>query len=365
MKVINVQAFTRYDSLGASSRIRFMQFASELADRNVSLTVHPLFSNEYVKSLQLGQGRLRFVFNAYLKRLIAALKVRNSYDIDVVWIEKELLPWVPYFLENLFWPRRIPVILDYDDAVFHIYDKSPNYYIRKTFSNKHANLINDALMVFAGNSYLKSYATAANAKNIEIIPTVIDLSKYDSVDLLTRIQHPRIGWIGQASTAKYLKNLLHLLNDLQVNNICEINTIGYEFKDFCFLYTPWSEETEAADIANFDIGIMPLADDHFERGKCGYKLIQYMACGLPVIASPVGANCEIVEHGVNGFLASTIDEWSVAINTLLYDPLLRARMGAAGRIMVEKKYNTAIVSDKLASYFHSISSTSDSLSRST
>lgn len=362
--MINVLAFTRYDSLGASSRIRFMQFASALADHNVSLSVQPLFPNGYIKSLQAGQGGLGFIFNAYIKRVVAALRARASSDIDVIWIEKELLPWIPYFLEHFFWPRRIPVILDYDDAVFHIYDKNPNYCIRSIFSSKHENLINDAHMVFAGNSYLKSYAIAADAKNVEIIPTVIDLLKYNSVNLTTRIKHPRIGWIGQAATSKYLKDLLPLLNDLQINNICEINTIGYKFKNFNFQYTPWSDETEAADIANFDIGIMPLADDHFERGKCGYKLIQYMACGLPVIASPVGVNCEIVEHGVNGFLASTIDEWSVAIKILLNDRALRARMGAAGRKMVENKYNTTIVSEKIASYCHSISSASDSLSRS-
>lgn len=361
--MINVLAFTRYDSLGASSRVRFMQFSSALADHNVSLTVQTLLPNGYVKSLQTGQGRFGFIFNAYIKRLFAALRIRISSDIDVIWIEKELFPWIPYFLEHLFWPRRIPVILDYDDAVFHIYDKNPNYCIRSIFSNKHVNLINDAHMVFAGNSYLKSYAIASFAKRVEIIPTVIDLSKYNPVNLSTRIQHPRIGWIGQAATSKYLKDLLSLLNDLQVNNICEINTIGYEFKEFSFQYTPWSDETEAADIANFDIGIMPLAGDHFERGKCGYKLIQYMACGLPVIASPVGVNCEIVEHGVNGFLASTIDEWSVAIKILLDDPALRAKMGAAGRKMVEKKYNTTVVSKQIASYFHSISSTSYSSSK--
>lgn len=361
--MINVRAFTRYDSLGASSRVRFMQFAAALSEHNVSLTVQPLFPNGYINSLQTGQGRLRFVFQAYIKRVISAFSARDSSDIDVIWVEKELLPWIPYFFEHLFWPRNTPVILDYDDAVFHIYDKSPNHFVRSIFSRKHTELINDAVMVFAGNSYLKSYALAAGANNVEIIPTVVDLSKYHCVDLSTRIQKPCIGWIGQTATSKYLNDLLPLLSDLQNNNICEINTIGYEFKELCFRYTPWSEETEAADIAKFDIGIMPLSDDYFERGKCGYKLIQYMACGLPVIASPVGANCEIVEHGVNGFLASTKDEWLSALHTLLGDPALRARMGSAGRIMVEKKYNTTIVSEKLASYFNSIVNTSDSLSR--
>ena len=101
---------------------------------------------------------------------------------------------------------------------------------------------------------------------------------------------------------------------------------------------PWAEATESEDIARLDIGIMPLVDAPFERGKCGYKLIQYMACGLPVVASPVGVNRQIVEHGVNGFLADTPEAWATALRTLCHDPALRARMGAAGRRKVEQQY---------------------------
>jgi hypothetical protein len=101
---------------------------------------------------------------------------------------------------------------------------------------------------------------------------------------------------------------------------------------------PWTEQTEAASIASFDIGIMPLLDGAFERGKCGYKLIQYMACGLPVVASPVGVNRQIVEHGVNGFLAETPEQWEQALQTLLADAGLRQRMGQAGRLKVEQHY---------------------------
>jgi glycosyltransferase involved in cell wall biosynthesis len=110
---------------------------------------------------------------------------------------------------------------------------------------------------------------------------------------------------------------------------------------------PWSEQTEAQDIARLDVGIMPLVDAPFERGKCGYKLIQYMACGLPVVASPVGVNRQIVEHGVNGFLAETPEQWATALRTLCADPALRARMGAAGRRKVEQHYSLQVTAPRL------------------
>jgi glycosyltransferase involved in cell wall biosynthesis len=110
----------------------------------------------------------------------------------------------------------------------------------------------------------------------------------------------------------------------------------------------WTEDTEVASIASLDIGIMPLVDGPFERGKCGYKLIQYMACGLPVVASPVGVNCQIVEHGVNGLLAETPEQWAQALRTLLADPDLRHRMGQAGRQKVEQHYCIQVTGPKVA-----------------
>jgi hypothetical protein len=111
---------------------------------------------------------------------------------------------------------------------------------------------------------------------------------------------------------------------------------------------PWSEAEEVAAISACDIGIMPLADGVFERGKCGYKLIQYMACGLPVVASAVGANREIVRHGIDGFLAETEEEWRDALRTLAADPALRARMGAAGRRRVEEAYSLQVAGPRMA-----------------
>ena len=125
-------------------------------------------------------------------------------------------------------------------------------------------------------------------------------------------------------------------------------------REGAFVFEPWSEATEVPLIQTFDIGIMPLTDTPWARGKCGYKLIQYMACGLPVIASPVGVNADIVEHGVNGFLADTEEEWAQAISTLLNDRELRRRMGAAGRKKVEAEYSLQVWGPKVAAMIRDV-----------
>lgn len=119
-------------------------------------------------------------------------------------------------------------------------------------------------------------------------------------------------------------------------------------------YCTWNEATEVALLRTLDVGIMPLVDSPWERGKCGLKLIQYMACGLPVVASPVGVNAQIVRHGENGFLASTPQEWEAALAHLLMCPSLRQRMGASGRALVENQYTVQVQAPRLAKLLRSL-----------
>jgi glycosyltransferase involved in cell wall biosynthesis len=159
-----------------------------------------------------------------------------------------------------------------------------------------------------------------------------------------------VGWIGQRATSSFLQPYKSIFEHFSSNGQAQFVAIGI---DAVALGLPmesvgWTEDTEVASIASLDIGIMPLVDGPFERGKCGYKLIQYMACGLPVIASPVGVNCQIVEHGVNGFLAETPEQWEQALRTLLADPDLRRRMGQAGRHKVEQHYCIQVTGPKMA-----------------
>jgi glycosyltransferase involved in cell wall biosynthesis len=125
-------------------------------------------------------------------------------------------------------------------------------------------------------------------------------------------------------------------------------------EDAIVITRQWSEDREVADIQEMDIGIMPLPDAPWMRGKCGYKLIQYMACGLPVVASPVGVNRDIVDHGVNGFLAETPAEWAEALGTLVTDAALRQRMGAKARALVENQYSLRVQGPYIAKLLRSV-----------
>ena len=217
---------------------------------------------------------------------------------------------------------------------------------------KHPALIRGAALVVAGNEYLAGFARRAGAKNVEIVPTVIDLNRYSlpvEYPVIDKSAPLRIGWIGQRSTASFLLPYKQLFERISSTGMARFVAIGIDASSLGLPMksVPWSEQTEVACIADCDVGIMPLLDGAFERGKCGYKLIQYMACGLPVVASPVGVNRQIVQHGVNGFLTDTLEQWEQALQTLAADADLRRRMGKAGRIKVEKEYCIQVTGPKL------------------
>ncbi|WP_422071107.1 glycosyltransferase family 4 protein [Tranquillimonas rosea] len=266
-------------------------------------------------------------------------------------MEKELLPWLPWALEKQFFPKNVPLITDYDDAIFHRYDCHRSRIVRGVLGRKIDEIMARSDIVFAGNDYLASRAREAGAQDVRVVPTVVDMEKYSSTDgsqnpvvkskALSR--GPVVGWIGTPVTWKEYGSALALSLEttLRAQN-SRLSAIGASltyYRDSTVEFVPWSEDTEVSNIQNFDIGIMPLDDSPWSQGKCGYKLIQYMACGVPVIASPVGVNKDIVEPGHNGLFASTAAEWIDAVNVLLGDSELRAKMGAAGRKKVEEEYS--------------------------
>jgi glycosyltransferase involved in cell wall biosynthesis len=179
-----------------------------------------------------------------------------------------------------------------------------------------------------------------------VIPTVIDLKRYGEQQgtaskQLFQDSRPRIVWIGSPSTVRYLQLLSEPLQALAKRHAFVLRVIGGGTVGIPGVQVeslPWSEDTEVKNISECAIGVMPLLDTSWERGKCGYKLIQYMACGLPVVASSVGVNMEIVRQGGNGFLADTPEEWCVALEKLLKEEGLRQSMGKAGRQLVEDFY---------------------------
>jgi len=341
---------TRYGRLGASSRMRSHQYLPWLEAFGIEVTITPLLPDAYVNGLQHGRKPWREVLAAYPQRIWALL---SSHRFDLIWIEKEALPWLPAGFELALMSHKKPYVLDYDDAVFHYYDQHKRPWIKSILETKHPALISGAALVVAGNAYLADYATTNGARRVELIPTVIDLDRYEperSKPSPANGLPLTVGWIGQRSTSDFLRPLAPIFERLHNEGQMQFRAIGIDAEALGIPMTSevWSEDTEAESIQHLNVGIMPLEDGPFQRGKCGYKLIQYMACSLPVVASPIGANRSIIEHGVNGFLAKTSEQWEDALRLLASDPAVRLSMGLAGRIKVEKNYCLQVTAPRLA-----------------
>ena len=338
MSNIDALFLTKYDRKGASSRYRSLQYFPHFEDAGISCSHSPLFSDAYLEQLYETGGRpLELVLMNYLRRIRSLLRVREH---DVIILEKELLPYGPALFERLLGQFDVPVIADYDDAIFHNYDRSDNPIIRRFLGQKIDVVMRKVDAVVAGNEYLASRARSAGASRVEIIPTVIDLEKYTQVPPDTEGPFT-IGWIGSPDTIRFVEPIVDALRETceVINaNVVLVGSGPVDFDGVPVEVVEWSEETEIDSITRFDVGIMPLRDTPWQRGKCGLKLIQYMGCGKPVVASPVGVNTSIVTEDVNGYLASTNKEWVTQLKRIEEDRELARQLGANGRQRVEDKY---------------------------
>jgi glycosyltransferase involved in cell wall biosynthesis len=350
---MKVLLLSRYSELGASSRVRFFQYLPFLESEGLKIDVDPLFSDDYLQALYSSQSRKVIVFVAYCHRLWALMQARKY---DFLWIEKEILPFMPAFLERLLSKIGVPYIVDYDDALFHRYDKHRNWIVRSFLGRKIDSVMKHAALVVAGNQYLADRASLAGAHRVEIVPTVVNIERY--IFKNERInQKLVVGWIGSPSTSHYLRALKPVFDSLKEQFDVRFVAVGARPEDLINLpieTLPWSERTEVESLQSFDIGIMPLSDTPWERGKCGYKLIQYMACGLPVVASAVGANKKIINHGSNGFLVDKLDDWEMALGVLLKNQTKRKQMGQEGRTGVESWYSMQVQAPRLLSFIRSV-----------
>lgn len=345
---VNLTFFTKYTRAGASSRYRSYQYLPALEAASLGFTVSPLFDDAYLAHKYAhGRARPGDVLGAFVRRLWAALSAPRG---SVVVIEYELLPYFPALLERWLAWRGCRMVVDYDDALFHQYDNHPNKWVRRLLGRKIASVMRLAHTVVAGNGYLADYARRAGAPRVAVIPTVIDLARYPVKDEASAGGVFTIGWIGSPSTARYLRDIAPALAEVCKEGRARVRLIGagpIELPGVPVEVIPWREDSEVDEIRRFDVGIMPLPDEPWARGKCGFKLIQYMACGLPVVASPVGVNGEIVEEGGNGFLATDRAAWVRALEALRGDADLRERMGAAGRRRVEERYCLAVTGPRV------------------
>ncbi len=272
-------------------------------------------------------------------------------------IQKTLYPVGSLFPEKLLFLLAKNVIFDFDDTVY-LHPPHIHRLISRLKRPKKVNfLLKHSKQVLAGNPYLAEYAKRFNS-NVAVVPTVINLERYKIPKQPVSSNNAlSIGWIGSRDTIFYLKNLSEILIKVSKKYKIILKVIGIEdftLEGVTVKSKKWFYETEIMEIKSFDIGICPLPDDDWTRGKCGLKVLQYMAAGIPTVCSPVGVHKEIIQNGINGFLAGSEQDWIEKLSTLIENDQLRECMGKSGRETVEKRYALRNMSPKLLKYLLSV-----------
>lgn len=353
---MRVLALTKYGARAASTRQRLLQFLPYLNEHGVKVEYLPLFGDDHL--LRLAEGHKADpvkTLRAYINRL-AQLVSRKDHDL--LWIHYELFPYLPGVFERFARWSRVPIVCDFDDAIFHMYDDHRLPVVRKLLGHKLVPLLKSASACSCGNAYLLDYVSRY-CDNSTIIPTVVDTQVY-APDTRTAGGEVRIGWIGTPSTWKYVEPLLPILKQVVEQTGAVIRTVGAGpgARGISFIEArDWEQDYEVREVQDMDIGIMPLPDEKWARGKCGYKLIQYMACAHPVVASPVGVNQDIVTNGKNGFLATTPAEWAEGLLQLIRTPELRTAMGRQGRSRVIDSYSLTSQAPRMLALLKTASAT--------
>jgi glycosyltransferase involved in cell wall biosynthesis len=337
-------------------RYRLEQWVPLLRQLGVDTCVEP-FENPELNRILYQPGRLlrkvKLIGDAFLRR-VRLLNLIPDYDIVYIFREATLLG--PALIERQIHRLGVPIVFDFDDAIFVRYISPSNgIFSLLKCAGKTRTLCRIATHVMAGNRHLAEYAMRFN-KNTTIIPTTIDTDKYRPEPPRTRPSQAVIGWTGSYSTVQHLDLLREALRKLARTENFRLRVIGpdkFEFPGVPTESIPWRSCSEVADLRPIDIGIMPLPDNRWTRGKCACKALQYMGLGIPTVCSPVGVNSEIIEDGVNGFLAAGQDEWIEKLTRLLRSADLRTRIGLAGRAVVEDRFSARVQAPKVFEVFRS------------
>lgn len=355
MKILFISPYPIH---GGSSRFRIYQYLPFLEAGGHDAAVSPFLDE---KSYQLLYQPGKFLRKATailagLWRRLALLPKLRRYDLCVIHREAALLgAGIIEWLVATF-SRRL--VYDFDDAVFEPNVSLANRrfaFLKST--RKIPRLLSRCDAAIAGNDYLETYAKRFCPTTFQL-PTPVDTRCFTP-----RPHEPQqqmvIGWIGSHTTAAYLTLVADTLKRLKAEFdqrlLIEIVGAGdFRLDSVAALYKPWLMEREVEDVQHFDIGIMPMPDNRWTRGKCGFKALQYMSVGIPVVCSPVGVNREIVIHGGNGFWAETPSQWYTALRHLVEDPALRHNMGERGRQIVEEKFSLEKCARRLEAILHAV-----------
>jgi glycosyltransferase involved in cell wall biosynthesis len=334
--MIKVLGLALYGPLAASTRYRLGQYVPGLTSKGIDLQIVHLLGDDYLRGrFSGGSLNLSGLVQSTLARMGDLLR---QHECDMVMLHCELFPLMPGWMERAL--IRIPYIYDFDDAFYLKYRKGLLGMQSPFLAHKFDTVMGGASAVTAGNQVLAGYAKQHN-NNTQYLPTVVDIMRY--LPQPNRRGGPvfTVGWIGSPSTAPYLSELIAPLMALGQETAVRFIVIGGRapaIPNVEVVEVDWNENTEVELINSFDVGVMPLPDDDWARGKCAFKLIQYMACAVPVVASPVGANIELINSSC-GLLALGAQEWIDSLRTLRDLPKKRAEMGEVGRERVKQHYS--------------------------
>lgn len=354
---LRVLILPRHGPQAASCRHRFVQYLPYLSEHGFHCDVVPFFDERYTAAVLRGGEKLWWRFGQAAVRRLSALLHARRYDLVVV--HAEFIPFLPHVLEHWLGRLAVPFVVDFDDAFFHAYDQHPSGFVRALLGAKLGRLMAEASLNCAGSDYLAEYARRFSSK-VALVPTVVDLSRYPSAPTEPDAGRFSIGWIGSPATTPHLQSVMPELAAFAQGRNVEIVAIGarrFDAGTAPVRWVDWSEQTEVADLARTHVGIMPLPASMWTEGKCGFKLIQAMACWRPVVASPVGANLRIVDAGVSGLHARP-GEWGAALTRLYDNPQLCATLGTAGRHTVERDYSLEVWAPRLAALWAQAAGTS-------
>jgi glycosyltransferase involved in cell wall biosynthesis len=343
-------------------RFRFEQFLEYLEANGVKCTYSNLLDNKDYKSFY-GKGnyfgKLRLVINGYFKR---RRELRTIDQYDIVFIQREAFMLGTSYFERKY-AKRSKIIFDYDDAIWLSDLVSGHNKLFRFLKNpdKTSNIIKLSRLVFAGNEYLAEYARKFNTQ-VVIVPTTIDTQIYQPAHKTDK-ERVCIGWSGSFSTIQHFETCLDALRIIQKKYTDRVyfKVIGdgnYINEELGIKGQDWKKDTEVKDLQEIDIGIMPLPDDEWSKGKCGLKGLQYMALAIPTIMSPVGVNGTIIQDAVNGFLAGTTEEWVNKLSKLIESASLRKEIGEKGRETVVSSYSVEANKHLYLQYFRQVAAES-------
>jgi glycosyltransferase involved in cell wall biosynthesis len=345
---VKILFVTQYGVLAASSRTRVFHYLPHLEAAGYQcdvLTVLPdrrISGSQILVTRQLVRKFLYYVWAFWRTFICGVRALLTAHSYDLLFVQKVIFP---PFVRWLFRLNETPIIYDFDDAIFTTEVRERNWLAQRKHNRNSAGV--PAMLRLAQLALVENEYTASFAHNycphVAIITGPIDTCRYSSGTERVKRGEVVLGWIGSSSTLPYLEMIRPALEEIGRRlghvRLHVVGAVDMELQHMPVVSKAWSLEEEVEDLRNFDIGLMPMPDDPWTRGKGGYKLLQYMAVALPVITSPVGINRQIVDHGENGFWAETAEQWQEKIEHLVADAELRRHMGRAGRKKMERVYS--------------------------